>query len=262
MTTETVPSQASDDDAGRMALMDHLGELRNRIIKSVIAIVIGASIGWFVYPWVLHLLTHPLTEISKTHSLTGGKLILTDPLEGFFLRVKVSAYLGIGLAMPVLLWQLWKFIAPGLYGNERRYALSFVTAAMVLFVSGAAIAFWTLPKALQFLQSVSGSSFLAAYTGSKYLTLILYMMLAFGGGFEFPIVLVFLQLVGVLDSVKLRQFRRYAIVLVFVVDAVITPSTDPISLFALAIPMCIFYEIAILFGRVRERRHRKAQRVH
>ncbi len=260
MSTEAVHMQASDD-AGRMSLMDHLGELRNRIIKSVIAILIGATIGWVIYPWVLNVLTHPLTEISKTHSLTGGKLILTDPLEGFFLRVKVSAYLGIGLAMPVLLWQLWNFIAPGLYGNERRYALAFVSSAMVLFLGGAAIAFWTLPKALQFLQSVSGNSFLAAYTGSKYLTLILYMMLAFGGGFEFPIVLVFLQLVGVLDSVKLRQFRRYAIVLVFVVDAVITPSTDPISLFALAIPMCIFYELSIIFGRVRERRQRKAQRV-
>ena len=241
-----------------MSLMEHLVELRSRIIKCVIAVAVGATLGWFLYPWALHVLTHPLEQISKAHSLTGGKLILTDPLEGFFLRVKISAYIGIGMAMPVVLYQLWSFVAPGLYANERKYALSFVATATVLFLSGAYIAFWTLPKALQFLQSVSGSSFVSAYTGGKYLTLIVYMMLAFGGGFEFPIVLVFLQLVGVVDSRKLRDFRRFAIVIIFVVAAVITPSADPFSLFALAIPMCIFYEVSILFGRFRERRQRKA----
>lgn len=259
MSTEAVQMQDSGDDAGRMPLMEHLGELRNRIIKSVIAIAIGAAVGWVIYPSVIHTLTEPLKEINQNQSLTGGKLILIDPLEGFFLRVKISAYFGIGLAMPVVLWQVWRFIAPGLYGNERRYAVGFVASATALFAAGAAIAFWTLPKALQFLQSVSGSSFVAAYSGQKYLTLIVYMMLAFGGGFEFPILLVFLQLVGVLDSKKLRQFRRYGIVIIFVVAAVITPSADPFSLFALAIPMCIFYEISILFGRIRERRQRKAQ---
>ncbi|MCU1453500.1 MAG: Sec-independent protein translocase TatC [Acidimicrobiales bacterium] len=256
VTEMATPAPATDD--GRMSLMDHLVELRGRIIKCVIAVAIGATLGWFAYPWVLHILIHPLEQISKAHSLTNGKLILTDPLEGFFLRVKISAYLGIGMAMPVVLYQLWSFVAPGLYANERKYALSFVATATVLFLSGAYIAYWTLPKALEFLQSVSGNSFVSAYTGGKYLTLIVYMMLAFGGGFEFPIVLIFLQLVGVVDSRKLRDVRRFAIVIIFVVAAVITPSADPFSLFALAIPMCIFYELSILFGRFRERRARKA----
>ena len=246
----------SSGDEGHMSLMDHLGELRSRIIKCAVAVAVGATIGWFIYPAVLEILTHPLEEISQSQSLTGGKLILTDPLEGFMLRVKISAYLGIGLAMPVLLWQLWRFVAPGLYTEERKYATGFVVSATLLFIAGAAVAYWTLPKALQFLSSIAGTSFLSAYTGSKYLTLIVYMMLAFGGGFEFPILLVFLQLVGVLDSVKLRKFRRFAVVIVFALAAVITPSTDPFSMLALAVPMTLFYESSILFGRIRERRRR------
>lgn len=249
----------STGDEGRMSLMEHLVELRGRVIKCAIAVAIGTSLGWVLYPWVLDTLTHPLSEIQNNRSITGGRLLLTDPLQGFLLRIKISAYVGIGLAMPVVLWQLWRFIAPGLYANERKYAISFVASATALFASGAAIAFWTLPKALQFLQSVAGNSFAYGYTADKYLTLIVYMMLAFGGGFEFPIVLVFLQLVGVIDSVQLRGFRRFAVVIIFVVAAVITPSADPFSLFALAIPMCIFYELSIVFGRIRERRRRKAQ---
>ena len=248
----------SEDTDGRMPLLEHLAELRNRIIKAVIAVAIGATIGWIIYPWVLDFLTEPLTQISENLRLTDGKLLLTGPMEGFFLRIKISTYLGIALAMPVILYQLWKFIAPGLYQNERRYGLSFVVSAMVLFVLGAAVAYLTLPKALQFLASIGGDSFVAAYTGPEYLTLIVYMMLAFGLGFEFPIVVVFLQLIGVVNSRQLRDFRRFALVIITIIAAVITPSTDPYSMLALAIPMMIFYEVSIVIGRIRERRLRKA----
>lgn len=276
MSTEAAAMPSATDE-GRMSLMEHLVELRKRLLKCVIAVLLGALAGWFLYPWVLHLLLNPLQQIShnpKLHehksslddvihalnnqrSLGNGKLVLSGPLEGFFLRIKISAYLGIGLAMPVLLYQLWRFISPGLYSNERRYASWFVASATVLFLMGAYVAYITLPPALTFLQQVSGSSFVSGYTGQNYLTLIVYMMLAFGGGFEFPIVVVFLQLVGVLNSRQLRDFRRYAVVIIFIVAAVITPSSDPFSLFALAIPMLIFYEVSILFGRIRERRIRK-----
>lgn len=254
MTDEVVPEGL----AGRMSLLEHLGELRNRIIKMVIAVAIGAVIGWIIYPQVLHFLTSPLKEISNNLRLTDGKLLLTGPMQGFFLRVKISTYLGIALAMPVILYQLWKFIAPGLYQNERRYGLSFVISAMILFIMGAAVAYFTLPKALQFLASIGGNSFVAAYTGPEYLTLIVYMMLAFGLGFEFPIIVVFLQLVGLVTSRQLRDFRRFAVVIITIIAAVITPSTDPYSMMALAIPMWLFYEISIVIGRVRERRLRKA----
>lgn len=220
-----------------------------RIIRSAIAVALGAVVGWLVYPWVFHVLMGPLRVLADNPNVSD-KFIALDPLEIFMLRIKMSAYLGIILAMPFLLWQLWRFIAPGLYQNERRYAAAFVVSASTLFVMGAAIAYYTLPAALGFLQSMGGGQVQIQYTVKNYVTLIVYMMLAFGAGFQFPIVLVFLQIVGVLKPKQLSEFRRFGIVIIFVVAAVITPSADPISLFALAIPMCLFYEIAIIIGRI------------
>jgi sec-independent protein translocase protein TatC len=175
---------------------------------------------------------------------------VTDPLEGFAVRVKVTGYVGIALAMPVILWQLWRFITPGLYSHERRLALPFVASTLLLFALGAGIAYWTMPKALQFLGNIGGKDLVQIYSPTKYFQLITYMMLAFGAGFEFPIILVFLQMAGILTSAQLRSWRRYAVVVIFVVVAVATPSGDPYSLFALSVPMCLFYEGSIVVGRI------------
>ena len=238
---------------GRMSLMDHLIELRSRLIKCAIAIAIGSAIGWMLYQPVFNVLMGPLEKLSGDPDVSD-KLLVLDPLEGFMLRIKMSAYIGIAICMPYLLWQVWRFISPGLYQNERRYASAFVFSATFLFLFGAAVAFYTLEPALSFLQGVGGDNLRYEYSPTKYLMLIVYMMLAFGVGFEFPIVLVALQLVGVLTPQKLRSFRRFGIVIIFVVAAVITPSADPISLFALAIPMIIFYEISIIIGLLVTRR--------
>lgn len=252
-----VDTVTSGDLDSRMSLMEHLIELRTRIIRSAIAVALGAIVGWIAYPWVFDALMGPLRVLADNDNVSD-KFIALDPLEIFMLRIKMSAYLGIILAMPFLLWQLWRFIAPGLYQNERRYASAFVASASVLFLLGAAIAYFTLPQALRFLQSMGGDDVLYQYSAQKYLMLIVYMMIAFGVGFEFPIVVVFLQLVGIVTPQQLAQFRRFAIVIIFVVAAVITPSADPISLFALALPMCLFYEISILIGRVVKRRQAHA----
>jgi sec-independent protein translocase protein TatC len=127
----------------------------------------------------------------------------------------------------------------------------------VLFAMGATVAFYTLPEALGFLQSMGGDKVQYQYALENYVTLILYMMLAFGLGFQFPILLVFLQLVGVIDATQLAKFRRFAVVIIFAGGAVITPSGDPISLLALSLPMVLFYELSILFGRVLTRRRRR-----
>lgn len=238
---------------GRMPLMEHLIELRSRLMKSAVAVGLGAVIGWFAYDWVLSILRRPLIELSGDPNVSD-KFLSQDPLEIFLLKIKLSAYLGLVLAMPFLVWQLWRFIAPGLYQNERRYAASFVISATLLFLLGAAIAYFTLPEALKFLQSMGGDDVVYQYSAQKYLMLIVYMMVAFGAGFQFPIVVVFLQLVGVVSPQQLSQFRRFAVVIIFVVAAVITPSADPVSLFALAIPMVIFYEVAIVIGRIARRR--------
>ena len=243
---------------GQMSLMEHLIELRGRLIKCAVAVAVGALLGWFLYTPVLHTLMHPLDQLAEQNPKVGSDFLSTDPLEIFLLRIKLSAYLGIVLAMPFLLWQLWSFIAPGLYQNERRYAAAFVGSATALFSLGAAIAYFTLAPALEFLQSMGGGDVVYQYSAQNYLLLVVYMMLAFGAGFQFPIVLVFLQLVGVLTPKQLAGWRRFACVVIFVVAAVITPSADPISLFALALPMLVFYEVSILIGRLVLRRRRKA----
>jgi len=234
---------------GRMSLMDHLVELRTRLIRCAIAVAIGAAVGWVAYFPVLDILRQPLVELSGDPNIKE-QFQSFDPLELFLLRIQVSAYLGIALTMPFLLWQLWAFISPGLYKNERRYASAFVFSATLLFIGGAAVAYYTLPAALGFLQSMGGEQVEIQYTAKSYITLITYMMVAFGVGFQFPIVLVFLQLLGIVKPQQLRDFRRFGIVIIFVVAAVITPSADPISLFALSVPMVIFYEISIVIGRI------------
>src|SRR5437899_6222580 len=176
------------DNEGRMTFMEHLLELRSRIIRSLIAVALAAVVGWFLYPHVIDLLLHPYRQIAD-RSLTQGELIATGPAEGFAIRLKLTSYVAIAIAMPYLLWQVWRFVSPGLYKHEKRYALPFVASAVALFVMGAAIAYWTLPKALEWLANIGGSDITPAYTADKYFQLIAYMMLAFGICFEFPILL-------------------------------------------------------------------------
>lgn len=243
---------------GQMSLMEHLVELRGRLIKCVLAVAIGAVVGFVLYVPVLDVLSRPLERLSDNPNV-ADTFQSFDPLEIFMLRIKMSIYLGIALAMPFLLWQLWHFVAPGLYQNERRYAGGFVASATTLFLLGAGIAYFVLPEALSFLQSLGGDNVQYQYTADNYVTLILYMMLAFGVGFQFPIVLVFLQLVGVVTPQQLSKFRRFAIVLTWAAAAIITPSGDPFSLAALAVPMMLFYEVAIIIGRVVKRRRVAAE---
>lgn len=227
-----------------MTLIGHLTELRNRIMISLVAVAIGGVIGFLLYEPVLEILQDPYCKVSERCTF-----VVTDPLESFSIRLKVSAYLGLLIASPVVLWQLWRFVTPGLYPREKRYAIPFVISGAVLFVLGAGLALWTFPQALKFLVAIGGDSVEPLYSPGKYISLVIFMMFAFGLGFEFPVVLVFLQIAGILSWRTLASWRRYAIVLIFVVDAIITPSADPISLLALAVPMCLFYEASILIGR-------------
>jgi sec-independent protein translocase protein TatC len=241
-------------EPAQMTLFEHLAELRNRLFKSVLAVVLGGAVCWLFYNQILDFLVQPYCQAAAGDCT----LYVTDPLEGFRTRLQISGYGGIFLAMPVILWQVWRFITPGLHNHEKRYAVPFVASAVTLFSMGAALAFWTLPKALDFLISIGGGDLQEIYSPAKYLSLITYMMLAFGLGFEFPILLVFLQMVGIVSPEKLARSRRWAIVIIFVLVAVLTPSGDPYSQFVLSIPMVIFYEISILIGRALRRRQTQA----
>src|SRR5205085_4930937 len=228
-------------DEGRMTFLEHLVELRSRVMKVAIAVGLCAIVGWVLYPHVISLLIKPYNKISG-QSITAGKALLaTGPAEGFGIRIKLTMYTAVCLAMPVLLWQIWRFISPGLYKHEKRYALPFVVSAIVLFIMGAALAYWTLPKALDWLSNVGGNNITQAYTADKYYQLIAYMMLAFGICFEFPIVLIFLQMAGIVKNAMLRKYWRHAVVVIAVVVAVATPSNDPFSMIALCVPLWIFY---------------------
>jgi sec-independent protein translocase protein TatC len=238
-----------------MTFFDHLTELRRRLIISILAVAVGAVVGWAMWNWVLDVATQPYCDAQEARnavSLTGEtacKLYITNPMELLTTRLSVAGYIGIFLAAPVILWQLWRFVTPGLHRNEKKYAIPFVLSSSLLFVLGACIAWLIFPKALSFFLT-SGGDVETLFNPTPYLKMIFLMMLVFGAVFELPLLLIFLQLVGVLKSRQLRSWRRYAICVNFVVAAVATPSQDPYSLFAMALPMCIFYEIAILVGRL------------
>lgn len=237
------PTNAELPDAGRMTIWEHLAELRSRLIKVFIAIAVAAVVGWIVYPYVLEFLRTPYCDVQP-----NCDLLALDPLEPFTVRLKVSAYIGIALAMPMILYQVWRFVTPGLYPHEKRYALPFILSSMVLFVFGAFLAYITLNPALSFLNSIAGTNIETQYSPDKYVTLILYMMLAFGAAFEFPVLLVALQLIGVLTPRQLLGWWRPALVIIAVVAAVITPSQDPISMMALILPMVLLYFGSIGIG--------------
>ena len=246
MNAASLPAGAADE--GRMTLMEHLVELRRRVIICSIAIAVAAVIAWFLYPPISRFLLHPYNRIAS-RSITGGEsLLVTSPIEGFAIRLRITSYVAIAIAMPVILWQIWRFVSPGLYKHEKRYALPFIVSSILLFMMGAYIAYWTLPKALEWLADVGGNNITQAYTAEKYYQLIAYMMLAFGICFEFPILLIFLQIAGILSNATLRKYWRHTIVVIAIVVAVATPSNDPFSMLALCVPLWLFYGGAVLFG--------------
>jgi sec-independent protein translocase protein TatC len=241
---------------GRMTLIEHLTELRRRIIICAIAIVVGAIIGFVLYGHILRVLAHPYAQVTAGRANCpkhGCNLVATDPLAPFLVRLKVSTYAGLIIALPVLLWQLWRFITPGLNPKEKRYAIPFIVSSIVLFLMGGAVAWLTFPKALGFLVNIGGGDISTFFTADKYLTFVCLMIVAFGVSFEFPVVLVFLMLARVLKTSTLRKYRRHAIVGITAFAAVITPSQDPYSLFFMAAPMCLFYEGSIIIGRILKR---------
>lgn len=251
--TDTEQAPATET---RMSLIDHLTELRKRLVISFIAIGVGAVVGWVFYDWIIDQLLRPYCSIVETEA--DCVVFARDPLELFNVKLTIAGYSGLILAMPVILWQVWRFVAPGLYSHEKKYAVPFILSAAALFFLGAGLAYWSVPKALEWLISQGGDNFEELFAPKEYFGFIVKMMVAFGIGFEFPIALIFLQIVGLVDNATLRKGRQYAIVGIVALVAVITPSGDPFTLAVLSIPMYLFYEISILFGRLRLRRAAKA----
>ena len=234
-----------------MTVVEHLGELRVRVFKCLIAVAVCGTFVFIVAPEIISFLVKFYTNATNRGS--HNALIFTGPLDAFATRLKIATYGGIVLALPVWLWELWRFITPGLNPTEKRYAIPFIFASMFLFACGAGVAFLTLQPALNFLLKIGGSDLQPLLTADKYISLVALMIVAFGISFEFPVVLVFLIIARVITPAQLSHWRRWAIVLIVTFAAVITPSQDPYSLFAMAIPMYLFYEASILIGKLLKR---------
>jgi len=228
-----------------MSVGAHVAELRRRLLITAVAVAAASSAAFVAYPQILHWLQAPYCHVT-----THCSLYVTGPLDGLSLRIHVATYAGLFLASPVILWQVWRFVTPGLRKQEKRYAVPFVAASLVLFAAGASLALVSLPHALAFLGSVGGPTLHQIYDPNKYVGLVLALMAVFGLTFEFPVILVALQLVGVVRPSTLAAGRRWAVVSIVAGAAVITPSGDPISMLALALPLYVFYEVSILMGKL------------
>ncbi len=269
--TTTAPRTGSSSPyeyAGEeMSLVEHLTELRTRLVRSALAVVFGFVVGFAVHQRVLELLTRPYCGLPAvlrrgTENISGStdcSLLALRVLDPFVITIKTSAIVAIIIAAPVVCYQILRFVAPGLRPIERRYSIPFVIGSGLLFTAGAVFSFFLIPRALEFLLGFAGASIVPVLTGNEYLTFVLQTMLAFGIAFEFPLVLMLLSLMGVIGSQGLRGARRYALFGIFVAAAVITPTQDPVTMALMAGPLVLFYEFSILFAWWTERRRRRAE---
>ncbi len=229
-----------------MPWMEHLRELRKRIIVVAAVFLVFSIVCFALYPQILDFLKAPYCRASPKNC----QLYIRGPLEGLSLRVSIAAYGSLFCTLPVILFETWQFVVPGLKSKERKYALPFVLASTALFIGGMALAYFTFEHALQFLLNIGGSGVDPLFDPTSYLKLIVAMMLAFGVTFEFPVVLVALELVNVVTPKQLLSYWRVAIIGVVTLAAVFTPSGDPFSMLVLTCPLIGFYFIAIGIGKL------------
>jgi sec-independent protein translocase protein TatC len=239
-----------------MTLGEHLAELRYRVVVSLIAVVVTTIVAYVFHGRILHFIEQPYCDLpSKYRALDGQcKLVAFGVLEPFTVTVKLSLYCGVLAASPVWLFQLWRFITPGLYNHERRYASTFVAASVLLFAMGAAFAYLTLPRSLHFLLGIANGDIASLLPFNNYLSFFMGMVLVFAVSFELPLLVVMLNLVGVLPAQRLRGWSRAIIFGIFVFAAVATPSQDPFTMLALSIPICLLYGVAVLIATIHDRR--------
>lgn len=257
---------ALDEEHGigdKMPLVEHLAELRNRLFYSVLALFIGFFACFYFASEIFNFLVAPLADLWADQP--ERRLIFTALHEKFFTEIKVSFFAAACLAFPIIASQLWLFVAPGLYKNEKRAFLPFLLATPVLFTAGAASVYYgVMPVAWQFFagfEQAGGDNQLSIILEPKvneYLSLVMQLIFAFGLAFQLPVLLVLLVKVGIIDTPWLKAKRRYAIVIAFVAAAILTPP-DPLSQVGLAVPIIVLYELSIWIGVLVERKRRKAE---
>lgn len=241
------PPRANDDDedddiGGKMSFLEHLDELRTRIIRSLLAVLVGFVISFAFIERIFRFIMEPLQAVLPD----GGKLIYTEPAEAFILYMKVAALVGLIIALPALLWQAWSFVAPGLYANEKRLAIPFVVSGTVFFVCGALFSHYVVfPAAWVFFAGFSTDYMEFTPRIAPVFSLYVRMGLGLGAVFQIPTVVMFLARVGLVTPGMLVRNLKYALLGVFVVAALITPGADPLSQVLVAVPMMGLYILSI-----------------
>ncbi|HUZ51740.1 MAG TPA: twin-arginine translocase subunit TatC [Streptosporangiaceae bacterium] len=243
-----------------MSLIEHIRELRNRVLKALLAASVGAVAGWFLEPAVWKVIQAPYCKLpmklvgaAVPHG-TSCPLYVTGLFDSLFLRLKLAIAIGIIIAAPIWLYQLWAFLAPGLHARERRWAYFFAGAAIPLFAMGGAIAYFAMTKGLRFLLSVVPHNVVPIITINTYLGYASAMLLIFGLAFELPLVMILLNVAGILTHQRFAKWRRMIVFGVFAFAAVATPSPDPISMLLLAVPCVVLVEAAEVFAWANDRR--------
>ena len=248
---ETTPDPQQQRKLGQMSFMDHLGELRTRIMWSLGSAGVGLVIAIFVTDPVMRFISRPLTKM-------GTDLVFTSPTEAFWTWMKVAMVLAVFISMPALLYQVWKFVSPGLHDHEKKYAAPFIIVGSLLFLIGGAFALLIIiPYASTFLVTFGQEKgWKAMITVSSYTDFVIKFALAFGIVFELPVVITILALIGVVTPQFLSKNRKYAILINFIVAAVLTPTPDMINQTLMAGPLCILYEIGIICARLAVRKRK------
>ncbi len=262
-------SRKKKSPTGDMSLVEHLQELRRRVIISLLALLGGTILGFLWYqhsPFGLmplgEILRGPYCALPPENraDFTGGgecRLLATGPFEMFMLRLKVGALAGLVISSPVWLYQIWAFIVPGLHKKERRSTFTFVTLAVLLFVTGAVIAYFVVHYGLAFLLTIGDQTQVAALTGERYYNFLLALLLIFGVSFEVPLIIAMLNIVGVLEYETIREKRRIIILVLFVFAAFMTPGQDPFSMVVLALSLTLLVEMAMQFAKWNDRRRQR-----
>jgi sec-independent protein translocase protein TatC len=243
-----------------MSVIEHLDELRRRLVISLATIAVLAVAGFVFYDRIIEFLTTPYQDAiaslppeSRPPGNLGEGLITLSPTEPFVTFLKVGFFSGFLLALPVVLWQVWGFVTPGLTKRERRLAVPFVAASVILFAAGTALAFFVIPKGLGFLLSFGGKNVTTLLTAERYLNFLIFLILGFGLSFEFPLLLLFLAGARIITTQQMRGWRRYVYFGALVFAAIITPTQDPYTLLLMWVPLVLLYEGTILIARLLKR---------